>query len=76
MTSRTTLLETIRVKEGTAPLWGLRLSGSTRLLHDGRARSFEDAIVQHDGQGAHARAAFRSLSERERQQLVAFLATL
>ncbi len=26
MTSRTTLLETIRIKEGTAPLWGLHLA--------------------------------------------------
>jgi CxxC motif-containing protein (DUF1111 family) len=60
----------------TAPLWGTRLGGATRLLHDGRARSFEDAIERHAGQGASARAAFAALSERERQQLVAFLSTL
>jgi CxxC motif-containing protein (DUF1111 family) len=60
----------------TAPLWGLRLSGSSRLWHDGRAGSFEAAIERHAGQGAGARAAFRELSEREREQLVAFLAAL
>jgi CxxC motif-containing protein (DUF1111 family) len=60
----------------TAPLWGARLAGTTRLLHDGRARSFEDAIARHDGQGAAARAAFEALSDRERLRLVAFLSTL
>src|SRR5690606_15368120 len=31
----------------TAPLWGLHLSGSSRLWHDGRAGSFEAAIERH-----------------------------
>jgi CxxC motif-containing protein (DUF1111 family) len=60
----------------TAPLWGARLAGASRLLHDGRARSFEDAILQHDGQGDAAREAFRALGARERRQLVAFLSAL
>jgi CxxC motif-containing protein (DUF1111 family) len=60
----------------TAPLWGARLAGGTRWLHDGRARSLYDAIEQHDGQAAPARAAFLALNERQRRQLVAFLATL
>lgn len=60
----------------TAPLWGGRLAGSTRLLHDGRARSFNDAIAQHDGQGAAARRAFEAAGERKRRELLAFLATL
>jgi CxxC motif-containing protein (DUF1111 family) len=60
----------------TAPLWGVRLMSSSRLLHDGRARSFEDAIEHHDGQGARSRRAFLALRDVERQQLVAFLATL
>lgn len=60
----------------TAPLWGARLAGPSRWLHDGRARSLHDAIEQHDGQAAPARAAFLALAERERQQLLAFLATL
>ena len=60
----------------TAPLWGAHLAGSGRLLHDGRAGSFDEAIARHDGQGAAARRAFEAASERERQQLLAFLATL
>jgi CxxC motif-containing protein (DUF1111 family) len=60
----------------TAPLWGGHLLGGSRLLHDGRARSFSLAIEQHDGQGAAARDAFGALSEAERRRLLAFLATL
>jgi CxxC motif-containing protein (DUF1111 family) len=60
----------------TAPLWGGHLAGGTRLLHDGRARSFAQAIEQHDGQGAAARDAFAALSAAQRAQLLAFLATL
>jgi len=60
----------------TAPLWGGHLAGGTRLLHDGRARSFAQAVELHDGQGAAARDAFAALSAAERAQLVAFLATL
>jgi CxxC motif-containing protein (DUF1111 family) len=59
----------------TAPLWGLR-KNSTRLLHDGRARTVTDAITLHDGQGAVSRDAFRALSENERARLLAFLNTL
>ena len=60
----------------TAPLWGGHLAGGSRLLHDGRARSFQRAIELHDGQGAAARDAFAALSEAQRAQLLAFLATL
>ena len=60
----------------TAPLWGMRLAGSARLLHDGRARSFSEAIALHDGQGASARRAFEAASERTRRELLAFLSTL
>jgi CxxC motif-containing protein (DUF1111 family) len=60
----------------TAPLWGGRLSGSSRLLHDGRAHSFEDAIERHDGQAAASREAYRRLARGERERLSAFLSTL
>jgi CxxC motif-containing protein (DUF1111 family) len=59
----------------TAPLWGLR-KNATRLLHDGRARTVSDAITLHEGQGAASRDAFRALSEKHREQLLAFLNTL
>jgi CxxC motif-containing protein (DUF1111 family) len=60
----------------TAPLWGVRLAGGARLLHDGRAKSFAHAIAQHDGQGARSRDAFARASEAEQRALVAFLETL
>ncbi|MBA4176557.1 MAG: hypothetical protein C0505_08340 [Leptothrix sp. (in: Bacteria)] len=37
----------------TAPLWGLR--ARTALLHDGRAKSVTEAIIQHEGTAAAAR---------------------
>ncbi|HYR97299.1 MAG TPA: di-heme oxidoredictase family protein [Candidatus Binatus sp.] len=58
----------------TAPLWGLRLS--TTLLHDGRARTIEDAILAHDGQARGARDRFRALPGRAAEELVAFLRRL
>jgi CxxC motif-containing protein (DUF1111 family) len=64
----------------TPPLWGLGLtgmvSGHTRLLHDGRARSIEEAILWHGGEGDGSREAFRRLSAAERQALLAFLESL
>ena len=58
----------------TAPLWGLRLL--TTYLHDGRARTIEEAILAHDGQGRRARDQFERLSPTAKSQLLAFLRTL
>ncbi|NVJ09375.1 c-type cytochrome [Myxococcus sp. AM001] len=64
----------------TPPLWGLGLletvNRQVRMLHDGRARSFEEAILWHGGEGARARARFKALSKAERDALVAFLRSL
>lgn len=62
----------------TAPLWGLRLmrdflDGEAFLLHDGRARSIEDAIALHGGEAAKARAAFQALPAPDREGLVRFV---
>ena len=58
----------------TSPLWGV--SQQPRWLHDGRAATLEDAITQHDGQGAAARDGFTRLSATDRSNLVAFLRSL
>ncbi len=58
----------------TAPLWGLRVR--TALLHDGRAKSVTEAILQHDGTAAASRRRFEALPAREQQELLAFLKTL
>lgn len=65
----------------TEPLMGLRLSeqveeGVPQFLHDGRARSIEEAITLHGGEGAAARDKFRALSDAERKALLAFLRSL
>lgn len=58
----------------TAPLWGLR--GITRFLHDGRAKSMEEAITLHGGQGLGAAIRFQQLTADEKKQLLAFLESL
>lgn len=64
----------------TAPLWGINASVASvralRLMHDGRARSIEEAMAWHGGAGATARAAFEKLSKEDRDALLAWIATL
>ncbi|MEJ0034658.1 MAG: di-heme oxidoredictase family protein [Gammaproteobacteria bacterium] len=64
----------------TAPLWGINASVASvralRLMHDGRARSIEEAIAWHGGAGATSRAAFEKLSKEDRDTLLAWIATL
>jgi CxxC motif-containing protein (DUF1111 family) len=64
----------------TPPLWGLGLqqtvNGHTRLLHDGRARDFSEAILWHGGEGERAKEAFRTLPQADRAALLAFLDSL
>ena len=62
----------------TAPLWGLRimrdfLNGDAFLLHDGRARSVEEAIRMHGGEAQAARDAFAALSASDRAALLDFV---
>jgi CxxC motif-containing protein (DUF1111 family) len=58
----------------TTPLWGL--SQRSRFLHDGRARSAQDAILAHGGEAGATVRRFRELSAEERALLLAFLDTL
>ena len=64
----------------TAPLWGIGLtqvvSGHTFFLHDGRARSIEEAILWHGGEAEAARTAYARLSKGERDALIAFVNSL
>ncbi len=58
----------------TAPLWGLGLLASinpnVRYLHDGRARTIEEAILWHGGQAAASRDRFKALSADDRQKVI------
>lgn len=62
----------------TAPLWGLRimrdfLNGDAFLLHDGRARSVEEAILLHGGEAERSRNAFSRLAADARAALLDFV---
>jgi len=64
----------------TPPLWGLGLtrtvSGHSRLLHDGRARSPLEAILWHGGEASASRDAVLQSSRAERDALLSFLDSL
>ena len=64
----------------TPPLWGIGLStsvnGVATLLHDGRARDVEEAILWHGGEGAASRRTFSELSKSDREALIAFVNSL
>jgi CxxC motif-containing protein (DUF1111 family) len=64
----------------TAPLWGMRIvrefmGGTLILMHDGRARSIDEAIRLHGGEAAAARNAYTALSDSDRAALVEFVET-
>ncbi|HEU4602958.1 MAG TPA: di-heme oxidoredictase family protein [Steroidobacteraceae bacterium] len=48
----------------------------TRFLHDGRARSIEEAVLWHGGEAQGARDAFMRLSKSDRAALLKFLDAL
>jgi CxxC motif-containing protein (DUF1111 family) len=58
----------------TARLSGLRLR--TQYLHDGRAPTIEEAILQHGGEASSARDAFTRASPTERRLVLRFLSSL
>ena len=58
----------------TPPLWGFR--DSAPYLHDGRARSLDEAVAWHGGQGTASAHRFRILSPTARHGVRAFLASL
>ncbi len=64
----------------TPPLWGIGLTeavnGHTYFLHDGRARSLEEAILWHGGEAADTRQRFIDLAKPDREALIAFLKSL
>ncbi|HEY2163711.1 MAG TPA: di-heme oxidoredictase family protein, partial [Gemmatimonadaceae bacterium] len=64
----------------TPPLWGIGLvqmvNGHTYFLHDGRARSLQEAVLWHAGEGRNARERFKSLPAFARNALIAFLNSL
>jgi CxxC motif-containing protein (DUF1111 family) len=64
----------------TPALWGIGLAqlvqDGVTFLHDGRARTLEEAILWHGGEALAAREAFRNATAADRDALIAFLQTL
>ncbi len=64
----------------TTPLWGRGLmkvtSGHSDMLHDLRARNYEDAIVWHGGQAKQSKEKFRNMSAEDRTALIRFLESI
>lgn len=64
----------------TPPLWGLGVvqivEPEATFLHDGRARTLEEAILWHGGEAAAARESFRLAPRQQRDDLIRFLQTL
>lgn len=64
----------------TPPLWGIGLtagvSGGEAWLHDGRARTLQEAIRWHGGEADAARRAFEALPFGDQAALIAFLKSL
>lgn len=65
----------------TPPLWGLGLSpdsqgGEYFLMHDGRAKSIEEAILLHGGEAERSKEQFEELSPTQKNALLRFLESL
>jgi CxxC motif-containing protein (DUF1111 family) len=64
----------------TPPLWSIGLtagvSGGEGYLHDGRARTLEEAILWHGGEAEASKEAFRNMTAAERTALIKFLKSL
>jgi CxxC motif-containing protein (DUF1111 family) len=64
----------------TRPLWGLgqtqTINPRAGFLHDGRARTLEEAILWHGGEAQYSQNKFVNLPKADREALVRFLKSL
>ncbi|NJK50427.1 thiol oxidoreductase [Candidatus Gracilibacteria bacterium] len=64
----------------TSALWGIGLTQTvlpySGYLHDGRARTLEEAILWHGGEAESSKEAFRTMTKGDRAALVKFLNSL
>ncbi len=65
----------------TPPLWGLGLSPNSQggqyfLMHDGRAKSLEEAILMHGGEATNSKTQYQNLSQADKDALIKFLKSL
>lgn len=64
----------------TPPLWGIGLiktvNKHTTLLHDGRARNVEEAILWHGGEAENIKNKFKKLTKTQRNLIIKFVNSL
>lgn len=64
----------------TPPLWGIGLTQivnpKATFLHDGRAKTIEEAILWHDGEAKKSKEGFKKLSKEDRKSLLDFINSL
>lgn len=64
----------------TPPLWGIGLAQTVNplagFLHDGRARTLEEALLWHGGEAVTAKNRFKALPKDQRDALLKFLESL
>jgi len=64
----------------TRPLWGIGVTQVVNpgagFLHDGRARTLEEAILWHGGEAQKSKESFMKLSKAQREQVIKFLESL
>lgn len=65
----------------TPALWGLGLSKQSQggryfLMHDGRAKSIEEAILMHSGEATNSKTGYQNLTQQEKKALIKFLESL
>ncbi len=69
-----------RAEWRTAPLWNIGLSagvsGGEGYLHDGRARTLEEAILWHGGEAEQAKENFRNMPAADRAAVIKFIRSL
>ncbi|MCV6608905.1 MAG: thiol oxidoreductase, partial [Campylobacterales bacterium] len=63
------------------PLWGIGklkepLGQEPEFLHDGRAKSLEEAVLWHGGEAKGVRDAFMNLSKKDRKKLLKYIGEL
>lgn len=72
--------KTLTTRWRTPPLWGVGLIPAVNhhqeLLHDGRARNVEEAILWHGGEAAASKERFVHLEKTQREDLTRFVNSL
>ena len=62
--------------EAAGPDLPLPAQSNARYLHDGRARTVQEAVLWHGGEGSHSRDAYIAMSAEDRAALLTFLSSL